>query len=520
MDSLSDKNWHHWERRRSHKINPINYLYIILLSFLSYFPLLQNNLLWQNYDEVYRSFFPALDSWTSIFSNSIFWNENPIALSTYFIESFIPLPEAFTHRFINILLHSSAAILLFRLLNRMHVSGAFLTSLIFTIHPIVVQTIFWPGYRSTIIALCLTLWCLYLALDRKNKKNHNVAFILTGMIAIIHPIALIIPLILFLHRFVKNKTFKLEDFNKIIPHAAIVLVLSILTEILEKQSMHQLNLTVSQNGEQVPGFIYQLLEYLKIIYFPFGTAFFTPIHDKFTFSSFYLLPFFFLFIIFVFLFYKITTIWARLLIMGFSLLITLLVYASCQNGFFLDGTYALDDALIYITIIPAIALVSSSINALVVHKVPQFKILWYSLVGILIAISTSITFSRSLLYSKPLKMWEYYNMTWSDSVTPKNALSDHFINNGYMKYDIDDHIQLLEFVFKKTPENIEQKITLARLYVKDKQEDNARKLYEIIVNQDEIRDPKILEEAANFFELQGLYWNARKTRDLLDEIVQ
>jgi hypothetical protein len=206
--------------------------------------------------------------------------------------------------------------------------------------------------------------------------------------------------------------------------------------------------------------------------------------------------------------------------MGFSLLITLLVYASCQNGFFLDGTYALDDALIYITIIPAIALVSSSINALVVHKVPQFKILWYSLVGILIAISTSITFSRSLLYSKPLKMWEYYNMTWSDSVTPKNAMSDYLINNGYMKYDINDHIQLLEFVFKKTPDNIEQKITLARLYVKDKQEDNARKLYEIIVNQDEIRDPKILEEAANFFELQGLYWDARKTRDLLNEIVE
>ena len=35
-------------------------------------------------------------------------------------------------------------------------------------------------------------------------------------------------------------------------------------------------------------------------------------------------------------------------------------------------------------IIPAIAIVSSSINALVVHRAPQFKILWYLLVGILI----------------------------------------------------------------------------------------------------------------------------------------
>jgi hypothetical protein len=206
--------------------------------------------------------------------------------------------------------------------------------------------------------------------------------------------------------------------------------------------------------------------------------------------------------------------------MGLSLLFTLFVYASCQNGFFLDGTYALDDSLVYITIIPAIAIVSSSINALVVHRAPQFKILWYLLVGILIITSTSITFSRSLLYSKTLKMWEYFSITWSDSVTPKQAMSDYLINNGYGNYDINDHIYFLEFILEKTPENIEQKINLARLYVEDEQNDNAQKLYEIIVNDDKVRNLKILDEAANFFELQGLYWNARKTRDLLNEKVQ
>ena len=173
MASELNKNWHHWENRRSHKIKPLNYFYILLLSFFAFFPLMQNNLLWNEYDTVNRSFFPTLDSWTSIFSGSVFWNDNPIALISYFIEGLIPLPEAFTHRLINILLHSSAAMLLFRLLNRMHVSGAFLTALIFTVHPVTVQTIFWPGYRSIIIVLCLALWCLYLALDRKNKKTQG-----------------------------------------------------------------------------------------------------------------------------------------------------------------------------------------------------------------------------------------------------------------------------------------------------------------------------------------------------------
>ena len=520
MDSKLNNNWKHWKYRRSHKIKPLNYLYIILLSILAFFPLLQNSLLWNEYDEVNRSFFPNLDSWISIFSGSVFWNENPIALASYFIESLIPLPEAFTHRFINILLHSSCAILLYRLLNRMHVSGALLTSLIFTVHPIVVQTIFWPGYRSIIIALALTLWCLYLALDRKNKQNSNLAFFLSGFITIIHPIALIIPLVLFLQSFVKNKQFKLENFNAIIPYAVIVLILSFISEIFENRSINQLNLITTESDEVAPSFSYQLLEYFKIIYFPFGGAFFNPIKNHSTFFSLYLFPYIALFTIYIFLFLKINTIWSRLLIMGISLLFTLLVYASCQNGYFLDGAYALDDSLVYITIIPAIALVSSSLHAIAMHKASQLKILWYSIAGILIVISTSLSFSRSLTYSKPLKIWEYFNMTWDDSVVTKKALSDYLFKNAYSKYTINDHIIFMEFIVRKQPENKDQKIELARLYIKDGQTENAQNLYKIIVFNDQIRDTKILEEAADFFELQGLYWDARKTRDLLNEVVE
>ena len=60
MASELDKNWHHWENRRSHKIKPINYFYILLLSFFAFFPLMQNNLLWNEYDTVNRSFFLPL----------------------------------------------------------------------------------------------------------------------------------------------------------------------------------------------------------------------------------------------------------------------------------------------------------------------------------------------------------------------------------------------------------------------------------------------------------------------------
>ena len=114
-------------------------------------------------------------------------------------------------------------------------------------------------------------------------------------------------------------------------------------------------------------------------------------------------------------------------------------------------------------LIPAIALFSSSINAIVIHKASQLKILWYSIAGILIIISTSLSFNRSLNYSNPLKVWEYFNLTWGDSATPKKALSDYLFKNGYSKYTINDHIYFLEFVLRKKPENSDQKLQLARI---------------------------------------------------------
>jgi thioredoxin-like negative regulator of GroEL len=111
-------------------------------------------------------------------------------------------------------------------------------------------------------------------------------------------------------------------------------------------------------------------------------------------------------------------------------------------------------------------------------------------------------------------------MTWNNSATPKKAISDYLFSNAYSKYTINDHIDFLEFILLKNPENNDQKIELARLYIKDGQAENAQKLYKKIVFDDQIRDTKILEEAADFFELQGLYWDARKTRDLLNEVVQ
>ena len=520
MNSIKDKKWIHWERRRSKKINSFNFIYIIALCFIAYFPILQSNLLWNNYDQITRSFYPELQSWKSIFSPSIFWNENPLALLSYFLESVLPFNDAFVHRLLNILLHSGAAILLYCLLNRLHISGAFITSLFFAVHPVVIQTLFWPGYRSSLIILCLILWCIFLALDRKKEKARKTALALSVLAALIHPIAIIIPLCLFLNVFVKNKKFKLANFNKVIPYIITVFLLGILAETFENNAVQEFSQVSTSVQEVRPHFLYQFSEYIKLIYLPFGTAFFIPVESTIKINALILLPILLFATIYLSLFILISTIWARLLIMGMSVLLTLLIYASCQKGSFLDGSFALDESLIYIALIPAITLVTSTINAFVVRKIPKLSIVWFSFAGLLILVSIGTSISRGMQINGTLKLWEFFNANWSQSIVPKQAISDYLMNNPYGKYDIDDHIYFLKFITERDSQDIERKIQLARLYVKDKQNTNASKTYESIVDTDETLDKAILEEVANHFEVQGLYREARIIRNRLNEMAQ
>ena len=520
MPKESYDNWRHWEYRRSNKIKPLNYFYFLLLSFIAFSPLLYSNLLWSEYDTVKRSFFSNLGSWIDIFSNATFLKENPLALLSYFIESLIPLPNPFTHRLINILLHSSAGILLFRLLNRMHLSGALLTALIFTIHPVTVQTIFWPGYRSIIISLCLILWCLFLALERETHRKKIFTCFILGVTSILHPIALIIPLVLLLQVFVKNKEIKFSNFKKFLPYVLIVVIFSIISKLSLHFTSGELNSIANDSREQMYGFSYQIYEYLKIIYFPYSNAFFHPIDTQSNSSLFHILPYLFVSVIYVICFLNFNSIWSRFLIMGLTLLITSLGYACFQRGYFLDGTYALEDSLVYIALIPATALIINSINAFIIYNAEQYKALWYSVSIILIILLAGFTFTRSIHFKKSINTWEYFNLTWNNSVTPKKAISDHLFLEGYQNYRINEHINFLEFILEKEPERNVEKIKLTNLFIQTGQDERALKLYKEIVFNDGVRDVQVLEQAADFFELQGLYIDARRTRELLNETVQ
>ena len=86
----------------------------------------------------------------NIFS-SIFWNENPLALLSYFLESVLTFNDAlsidFSTYFYTVVLlyyyivYSIASISL----------SFFITSLFFAVHPVVIQTLFWLDTAAVLL---------------------------------------------------------------------------------------------------------------------------------------------------------------------------------------------------------------------------------------------------------------------------------------------------------------------------------------------------------------------------------
>jgi hypothetical protein len=204
--------------------------------------------------------------------------------------------------------------------------------------------------------------------------------------------------------------------------------------------------------------------------------------------------------------------------MGLSLIIPLIIFAACQKGLFLDGSPALDEHLVYIALIPCVVVVFSGLNALFTYKLPRLRSVWLCISWIVIISSTTLSFKKSLILSDSLSMWEYFEAQWPKSTIPKRAISDYLESSDSEIYNLKDQIRLVEFILKKEPNDSEKSVLLARLYVDSGRDTDAIKQYKKVVSIVGESMPLILDEAADYFEAKGMYWDARKTRALLNKV--
>jgi len=118
---------------------------VVLLVFIAYFPALHGGFIWD--DDAYVTQNPTLRDgkglWRIWFVIGAVPQYYPMVHTTFWLEYHLWGFNPLGFHLVNILLHALAAILLWQVLLRLEVPGAWLASLIFALHPVGVETVVW-----------------------------------------------------------------------------------------------------------------------------------------------------------------------------------------------------------------------------------------------------------------------------------------------------------------------------------------------------------------------------------------
>ncbi|MBI2825872.1 MAG: tetratricopeptide repeat protein [Planctomycetia bacterium] len=132
---------------------------LVALALAAYWPALENGFIWD--DEHYVTENPTL---RTLWGLKRMWFEPrslpqyyPLVHTTFWIEHHLWGDAPLGYHLVNIVLHGTSAILLWRLLSRLGVPGAWLAAAIFAVHPVHVESVAWATERKNVLAGVLAL---------------------------------------------------------------------------------------------------------------------------------------------------------------------------------------------------------------------------------------------------------------------------------------------------------------------------------------------------------------------------
>jgi tetratricopeptide (TPR) repeat protein len=132
---------------------------LVAMPLAAYAPVLRAGFIWDDHENVVTN--PTLDSLDGLrqmwFVPQSIQQYYPLMYTSYWLEHRLWGLAPWGYHLTNILLHAAAAILVWRLLVRLQVPGAWLAAAIFAVHPVEVESVAWITERKNVLSLSLAL---------------------------------------------------------------------------------------------------------------------------------------------------------------------------------------------------------------------------------------------------------------------------------------------------------------------------------------------------------------------------
>ena len=235
---------------------------ILILSFLIYIPALDAGFVnWDDPDYVGENNFLIRDlaNLPAFFNidNTVQGNYHPLTMVSLAINFAISKDAAWSYHLFNIIFHLVNCFLVYRLalvLSKNNTLVAFVTSLLFGIHPLHVESVAWVSERKDVLYALFFIaghisYTKYV--DTNSKREYWLTLLFVVLSLLSKPAAVIFPVSLFCIDFLRSRNFSLKLITEKIPYFVPAVIIGLLTIGAQKE--------VGATGEEYFGLMNNIL---------------------------------------------------------------------------------------------------------------------------------------------------------------------------------------------------------------------------------------------------------------------
>jgi tetratricopeptide (TPR) repeat protein len=160
----------------------------------------------------------------------------PVVHTTFWIEYHLWGLDPIGYHVDNVLLHAFSAILIWRILTKLKIPGAFLAAAIFAVHPVNVESVAWATERKNVLSLFLYLVSLriYLRFLDGNEKSLAISLFFFVLALLSKSVTCSLPAAILLLIYWKNGRIRWADVVPLIAFFVVGLAMSIATSLIER----------------------------------------------------------------------------------------------------------------------------------------------------------------------------------------------------------------------------------------------------------------------------------------------
>ena len=217
-------------------------LLLLVLVLVAYVPAFSGGFIWDDDDHLTENLHVAApdglrDIWSSLSASRYY----PLTLTTFWVGRQLVGLKPLPYHFLNIVLHALNGLLLWQVLRRLAVRGAWVGAALWALHPVMAESVAWitelKNTQSTLFLL-LALGCWLRFDETRRRRDYWFALgAFAGALAS-KPATVMLPVVLLLCVWWRSGRWRWPDIARTVPFWALSAGMSILTIVEQRRLVH------------------------------------------------------------------------------------------------------------------------------------------------------------------------------------------------------------------------------------------------------------------------------------------